>query len=62
MLLAKSLCEEAHLYLWDEPLNYVDLWSRRRLEEVLLEYRPTLVFVEHDRMFREKIATRSVEM
>ena len=62
VLLAKSLCEEAHLYLWDEPLNYVDLWSRRRLEEVLLEYRPTLVFVEHDRMFREKIATRSVEM
>ena len=62
VLLAKSLCEEAHLYLWDEPLNYVDLWSRRRLEEVLLEYRPTLVFVEHDRMFREKIATRTVEL
>ena len=62
VLLAKSLCEEAHLSLWDEPLNYVDLWSRRRLEEVLLEYRPTLVFVEHDRMFREKIATRTVEL
>jgi len=62
VLLARSLCESAHLYVWDEPLNYVDLFSRRRLEEVLLEYRPTLLFVEHDRTFRERVATRTVEL
>ena len=62
VLLAASLCHSAHLYLWDEPLNYIDLFSRIQLEELLLQYRPTLVFVEHDRVFREKIATRTVAL
>ncbi len=57
VLIAASLCERAHLYLWDEPLNYVDLFSRIQIEELLLSFRPTLLFVEHDRAFREKIAT-----
>ena len=61
-LLAASLCHSAHLYLWDEPLNYIDLFSRMQLEELLLQYRPTLLFVEHDRVFRENIATRTVEL
>ncbi|MCI5729859.1 MAG: Lsa family ABC-F type ribosomal protection protein, partial [Clostridia bacterium] len=60
--LAKSLCEQAHLYIWDEPLNYVDVFSRMQLEELLMEYRPTLLFVEHDRVFCEKIATRLLEI
>lgn len=60
LLLAGSLCQSAHLYLWDEPLNYMDLWSRQQVEELILEYEPTLVFVEHDRAFREKIATRQI--
>ncbi|WP_251317156.1 ribosomal protection-like ABC-F family protein [Flintibacter muris] len=62
VLLAASLCQSAHLYLWDEPLNYIDLFSRMQIEELLLEYQPTLLFVEHDRAFREKIATQVVEM
>lgn len=62
VLLAASLCRSAHLYLWDEPLNYIDLFSRMQIEELLLEYRPTLLFVEHDRVFREKIATEVVEL
>ena len=62
VLLAASLCQSAHLYLWDEPLNYIDLFSRLQLEELLLEYRPTLLFVEHDRVFREKIATRTISI
>ena len=60
MLIAESLCQSAHLYVWDEPLNYIDLFSRIQLEELLLQYRPTLLFVEHDRVFREKIATHRV--
>ena len=62
MLLAASLCQSAHLYVWDEPLNYIDLFSRMQIEELLLEYRPTLLFVEHDRVFRENIATGGVEL
>ena len=62
VLLAASLCQSAHLYVWDEPLNYIDLFSRMQLEELLLQYRPTLLFVEHDRVFREKIATQVVEL
>jgi len=61
-LLAASLSERAHLYVWDEPLNYVDVFSRMQLEELILEYRPSLLFVEHDRRFVEKVATRTVEL
>ena len=62
VLLAKSLCEPAHLYLWDEPLNYIDILSRGQIEELLLESRPTLLFVEHDRCFCESIATKTVTL
>lgn len=62
VLLARSLSERAHLYLWDEPLNYVDILSRIQLEELLLNYQPTMIFVEHDRMFQDKIATQVLKM
>ena len=62
VLLAASLCQKAHLYVWDEPLNYIDLFSRIQLEELILQYRPTMVFVEHDRLFRERVATAAVEL
>ena len=60
VLLARSLCERAHLYIWDEPLNYIDLFSRIQLEELIAAYRPTLLFVEHDRSFCDHIATETV--
>lgn len=62
VLLAASLLTPAHLYLWDEPLNYIDVFSRMQLEKLILQYRPTLLFVEHDIRFREKIATKTVEL
>ncbi len=58
----RSLCQSAHLYVWDEPLNYIDVFSRIQLEELILQYRPTMVFVEHDRTFREHVATAAVEL
>ncbi len=58
VLLAKSLCESAHLYLWDEPLNYIDLLSRIQIEELLKDHSATMLFVEHDRSFVEKTATQ----
>ena len=60
ILIAKSLCERAHLYIWDEPLNYIDIFSRIQIENLLLEYTPTLLFVEHDRTFADKVATKTV--
>ena len=60
--LAKSLCESAHLYVWDEPLNYIDIYSRMQIEKLIMEYRPTMVFVEHDLAFRGNIATQTVQI
>lgn len=61
VLLAASLLTPAHLYIWDEPLNYIDIFSRMQIEKLILEYQPTMLFVEHDVRFREKIATRTME-
>jgi len=60
VLLAKSLAEPAHVFLWDEPLNFIDVISRVQIEELILRYQPTMVFVEHDKVFQEKIATKTV--
>lgn len=62
VLIAASLMTPAHVYIWDEPLNYIDVFSRMQIEEVLLAYQPTMIIVEHDIRFQEKIATRVVEM
>lgn len=62
VLLAASLCQPKHLHIWDEPMNYIDVISRMQLEELLLKYQPTILFVEHDRVFCDKIATKIVEL
>ncbi|MDR1323094.1 MAG: ABC-F type ribosomal protection protein [Candidatus Margulisbacteria bacterium] len=62
VLLARSLCENAHVYLWDEPLNFIDVLSRLQIENLLLKYQPTMIFVEHDKVFAEKVATRVIEL
>lgn len=62
ILLAASLLTPAHLYIWDEPLNYIDVFSRMQIEKLLLDYQPTMLFVEHDVRFREKIATKIIEL
>lgn len=62
VLLATSLLAPAHLYIWDEPLNYIDVFSRMQIEKLLLTYQPTMLFVEHDTKFSDKIANKRVEM
>lgn len=62
VLLARSLCRPAHLYLWDEPLNYIDLLSRMQIERLLLDFAPTMLFVEHDAAFVRSVATRTIEL
>ncbi|MCL1823229.1 MAG: ABC-F type ribosomal protection protein [Oscillospiraceae bacterium] len=60
--IARSLCEKAHLYIWDEPLNYIDVISRMQIEELLLAFKPTILFAEHDAAFCDKIASKTVEI
>ena len=59
VLIAKSLCEQAHLYVWDEPLNYIDIYSRMQIENLIKEFAPTMIFVEHDIAFRNTVATKT---
>ena len=62
VLIAASLLKRAHLYIWDEPLNYIDIFSRMQIENLILRYQPTMLVVEHDKYFQDKIATRVVKM
>ena len=62
VLIAGSLLKPAHLYIWDEPLNYIDVFSRMQIEKLILQYRPTMLIVDHDVRFREKIATKVYEI
>ena len=62
VLLAKALVSDPDLLLLDEPTNHLDIDAIRWLEEFLVRYAGTLVFVTHDRMFLGKLATRIVEL
>lgn len=62
VLIAKSLCEQAHLYIWDEPLNYIDIYSRMQIEQLIKKFSPTMIFVEHDSVFRNTAATKIVRL
>lgn len=62
VLIAKSLCEQAHLYVWDEPLNFIDVYSRIQIEQLIETFAPTMLLVEHDSTFREAIATQVIRL
>ena len=58
--LAASLLTRAHLYIWDEPLNYIDIFSRMQLAELIRTYRPSMLLVEHDQSFLEEIGAEEI--
>lgn len=60
VLIGKSISEQANIYVWDEPLNYIDILTRIQIENTILNYKPTLVFVEHDETFTQKVSTKVV--
>ena len=62
VLIAKSISESANIYIWDEPLNYIDILTRIQIEELLLKYAPTMIFVEHDEVFIQKVATKIISL
>lgn len=62
VLLARALVSDPDILLLDEPTNHLDIPSILWLEEFLLHYEKTVMFVTHDRTFLQKIATRIVEI
>ena len=62
VLLARALVTEPDILLLDEPTNHLDIESIRWLEAFLLRLVGTIIFVTHDRVFLEKLATRIVEL
>ena len=62
VLIAVSLSKSAHLFVWDEPLNYIDVISRIQIEEVIREAKPTLIFVEHDKRFVENVVNKIIQL
>ncbi len=60
--IAASLSMSSNIYIWDEPLNYVDIFSRMQFESLLMEYKPTMLVVEHDKYFADKVATKVIEL
>ena len=62
VLLAKTIAEGPDLLLLDEPTNHMDIPSIELMENFLLQYPKALLFVSHDRIFLEKLATRIIEI
>jgi len=62
VLLAQALVSEPDILLLDEPTNHLDIEAIRWLETFLLRAGGTLLFVTHDRVFLEKLATRIIEL
>ena len=60
--LALGISLPAHLYVWDEPLNYLDVISRMQLAAAIKSCAPTMLFVEHDESFVRDVATGVLEL
>jgi ATP-binding cassette subfamily F protein uup len=62
VLLAKALVSKPGILLLDEPTNHLDIDAITWLEEFLMRYESTLLFVTHDRMLVKRLATRIIEL
>jgi lincosamide and streptogramin A transport system ATP-binding/permease protein len=60
--LARSLLTPAQLYVWDEPLNYLDAYNQDQLLDLIQKIKPTMLLVEHDRRFIEAVADETIHL
>ncbi len=60
--LARSLLTPAQLFIWDEPLNYLDGYNQDQLLDLIQTVKPALLLVEHDRRFLESVADTVIEL
>lgn len=59
---SKSLGTPAELFIWDEPLNFLDVFNQKQIESMIVKYKPTLLFVEHNQTFISNIASKIIEI
>jgi ATP-binding cassette subfamily F protein uup len=62
VMLARALITEPDLLLLDEPTNHLDIGTIEWLEEFLLGFRASILFITHDRRFLRRLATRILEL
>ncbi|WP_350342935.1 ABC-F type ribosomal protection protein [Proteinivorax tanatarense] len=60
--ITRALCTDNHLFIWDEPLNFMDILFRTQLEEAILKFKPTIIFVEHDETFGKSVANKILSL
>ena len=60
VLLATSLLAPENLFLWDEPMNSLDVFTRMQVEEMILRENPAMLLAEHDVRFRQDVKAKEV--
>lgn len=60
--LARSLVEPAALYIWDEPLNYLDVFNIEQITQLLVQTKAPMIIVEHDELFTQTIGTKFLDL
>lgn len=62
LALVKSLLEPVDFYLWDEPVNYLDVFNQDQLIKLLKTVKPTMLLIEHDDYFIKQVATKKINL
>ena len=60
--LVKSLLEPSDFYLWDEPVNYLDVFNQDQLIKLLQTTKPTMLLVDHDDYFIKQVADKIINL
>lgn len=60
--IARALTTPAQLYIFDEPLNYLDTYNQDQLIQLINDFRPPLLFTEHDRHFIQETASQTIRL
>lgn len=60
--LAETLLKPANLYLWDEPLNYLDVFNQEQIIRMIKAYQPTMMVIEHDQRFIDELGAQVINL